>query len=89
MRFADVSPPVKVYSRCTRPTNYWGFVRDKDTGEMGLIFVISAVQCPTSTRCEVEGGYYEWSESASGNLFIVEKEATGWIVVDDQLRWIS
>jgi len=64
-------------------------VKDKATGKPGLIFTIDSVRCADTSRCEVEGGYYEAGLSASGNTYFLEKRDGKWVVVRDTMHWIS
>jgi hypothetical protein len=86
-RFGDVTPPVKAYSQCSTSADKG--VIDKATGKEGLIFTISSVKCADATRCEVEGGYYEASLSASGNTYYLERHDAKWVVVKDVMHWIA
>ena len=86
-RFRDHKPPVKKVSQCTfSPTEG---VRDKNTGEQGLIFGITKVKWISATNVEVEGGYYEAGLSSSGNIYLVVLKNNKWVVVADRMLWIS
>ena len=86
-RLSDVTPPVKAYSQCSRSVGH--SIVDKVTGKPGLIFRIGFVKRTDSSHCEVEGGYYEANESASGNTYYLEKHGGKWTVVKDIMHWIS
>jgi len=86
-RLSDVTPPVKAYSQCSRTVGQ--SVIDQVTGKSGLIFRIGFVKCADASHCEVEGGYYEANESASGNTYYLEKHDNEWVVVKDVMHWIS
>lgn len=64
-------------------------VRDKHTGEHGLIFSIRAVRWLSAESVEVNGGYYEAGESASGNTYRLTKKSGHWVVQSDKMNWIS
>lgn len=86
-RFGDLSPPVKAASECSASSEHG--VKDRETGESGLIFGISVIQCTSDTQCMVDGGYYEAGLSASGDTYYLEKTGGKWVVVKDEMHWIS
>jgi hypothetical protein len=64
-------------------------VRDKKTGERGLIFNVSRIRWVSDESVEVTGGYYEAGESASGNTFYVKKKDRNWVVESDKILRVS
>jgi hypothetical protein len=86
-RFADHKPPVRKVSACSSDAGKG--VRDKKTGETGLIFRIRKIEWKSDTQVEVKGGYYEGGLSASGNTYTVKKENGKWKVTNDKMDWIS
>ncbi len=64
-------------------------VLDKETGLPGLIFRVTEIRWLSDDEVEVDGGYEEASESATGNTYRVVKEAAGWAVVECQMLWIK
>jgi hypothetical protein len=54
-----------------------------------ISFRINSVTCSDANTCQVEGGYYENPESASGNTYFVEKHDGNWVVTRDEMHWIS
>lgn len=62
---------------------------DGETGLPGLIFRITEMRWLSDDEVEVDGGYYEASESASGNTYSVVKQGGTWEVVGLQPHWIS
>ena len=86
-RFAKDKPPVRKFSACTSGPAEG--VRDKATGERGLVFRISSLKWKTDTEVELKGGYYEGGKSSSGNTYTVKKEDGKWKVTADRMQWIS
>jgi len=86
-RFANNTPRVAGRSACTASADKG--VRDKKTGEQGLIFTVGFIKWVSNDEVEVDGGYYEASLSASGNTYYLRKINGKWIVVKDVMNWIS
>ena len=87
--FEGNHPPVKKASLCSfKGGPGMGGVED-DTGAKGLIFRIDSIQHPSADTALVEGGYFEASLSASGNVYKLVKERDHWIVKQDTMKWIS
>jgi hypothetical protein len=82
-RFAGHSPPVRKASACESDAKKG--VRDKTTGEMGLVFWISNVRWKSDTEVELGGGYDESSRSASSNAYVVKKVDGKWKVTSDKM----
>jgi hypothetical protein len=87
-RFADHKPPVKKVSECTVTSAHEG-VRDKETGEHGLIFRLGEPRWTSDKEVEIDGGYYESGLAASGNTYYLKKEDGKWKVYNHQQHWIS
>lgn len=85
-RFADHKPSVKKVSSSTGGPQG---IKDKDTGEPGLIFRVQKIKWVDDTTAEVEGGYYEAGLSASGNTYYLKKEKDKWVVKRDVMHWIA
>ena len=86
-RFAGHIPSVRKASACE--SNAKQGVRDKTTGEKGLIFRVSSVRWKSDTEVEVEGGYNESGVSASSNVYVVKKVDGKWKVTSDKMMTIS
>jgi hypothetical protein len=86
-RFAKHTPPVRKVSDCT--FDGVTVVRDKKTGERGLIFKVTSIEWKSDTEVDVKGEYYEAGLSASGNTYTVKKENGKWKVIKDKMHWIS
>jgi hypothetical protein len=84
-RFANHTPPVRKISECGRSAE----IRDKRTGERGLLFYITQISWVSSTEVKVTGGYYEGSLSASGETYVVKKDGSTWKIISAGLNWIS
>lgn len=85
-RFKSNEPPVMKVSKSRVISKG---VEDKRTGGAGLIFRVTTIKWITDDEVEVTGGYYEGTQSASGNLYRVVRDGTGWKVKTDSLRWSS
>lgn len=81
-------PPVKPVSASTLEPGT-ALVLDMETGLPGLIFSITQIRRLSDDEVEVDGGYCEASESASGNTYRVAKQDGTWEVVGLQPLWIK
>jgi hypothetical protein len=86
-RFINHNPPVKKVSQCTFSVSEG--VKDRSTGERGLVFMITKINWISSTSVEVEGGYYEAGLSGSANRYLVKFKNGKWVVTEDTMLWIS
>jgi hypothetical protein len=84
---ADVVPPVKAFTQCSHSLR--AGVRDNQTHDHALIFTLDSMRCAAPRRCSVEGGYYESGLSASGNTYFLEQRDGKWVVIRDEMHWIS
>ena len=85
-RLSDVTPHVGAIWQCK---DRGRGLKSKESGELAMQFTLGEVTCMTADRCEVHGGYYEASQSASGHIYLLEKHDGRWSVVKDQLNGIS
>jgi hypothetical protein len=83
----NVRTPITPASGCT--TTAQKGVVDNKTHARGLAFRIDSIAFKDARHATVNGGYYEAGLSASGNVYTVEKKASGWVVVKDEMMWIS
>ncbi|MEJ2444831.1 MAG: hypothetical protein P8Y42_15525 [Exilibacterium sp.] len=65
-RFDEHKPPVRKASACT--ADAINGVRDKKTGEKGLLFRATSIEWKSATEVKMKGGYYEGGLSATGNI---------------------
>ena len=86
-RFSNVAVPVLNYSECSVRSKT-GVVAKSVPGT-GLILYLAVGVCRNETSCDVVGGYYEASLSASGHTLTLEKTDGRWVVVSDKSNWIS
>ena len=86
-RFATNTPRVADASAANSsvPTG----VQDKQTGERGLIFHLGGIRWISDTEVEVDGGYFEASESAAGSTYFLTKKDGRWIVEREEMHWIK
>ena len=87
-RFADHRPVVKPVSASTLEPGT-SQILDKSTGLPGLVFRIDEIRWLSDDRVEVDGGYDEASESATGNTYRLVKESGRWVVSDVEMHWIK
>jgi hypothetical protein len=84
-RFTGNTPVVSTVSECTEDDD----IRDLQTDARGILFRITNIKWVTPTRGEVSGGYDEGRLSSSGDTYYVEKRDGRWIVIRDEMHWIS
>jgi hypothetical protein len=72
-------------SECTEDED----IRDLHSDAPGLLFRVDAIKWITRSQVEVSGGYYEGRLSSSGNTYYVQKRDGKWLVVRDEMHWIS
>lgn len=87
-RFEGHTPPVKPASASTLEAGT-AQVLDRESGLPGITFCITEIRWLNDSEVEVEGGYAEASESASGNIYRVMKRNGQWEVVDSEMLWIK
>ncbi len=87
-RFADHRPVVRPISASTLEPGT-AQILDQSTGLPALVFRIDDIRWLTDDRAEVDGGYYEASESATGNTYRVVKESGRWVVSGVEMLWIK
>ena len=87
-QFEGHRPPVKPASASTLEPGTAQVV-DRESGQPGLIFRIREIRRLTDDEVEVDGGYDEASESATGNTYRVMKTGGRWEVVECQMLWIK
>jgi len=89
MRALSSEPKFAKLSTCTHGPESER-VTQPATGKRGYILQVGGMVKKTSeSTLEIEGGYYEAPESASGNIYFVERSAGKWKVVRDTRLWIS
>jgi hypothetical protein len=88
-RFEGHTPVVKKVSEAIVSSSEVTGVKDKKTGQRGLIFNQRTIKWDENDHVEVEGGYYEAGLSASGNTYSVVKENNEWVVTKSEMHWIS
>jgi hypothetical protein len=87
MRFAGSVPRVAKFSDAV--VSAVAGVRDRRTNERGLIFSLGEIHASSDNRAEVEGGYYEGTESSSRNTYVLIKKEGHWKVERDIMHRIS
>jgi hypothetical protein len=85
-RFDDLPQKVKAFSKCV--LSDFG-VKDKITGERGIILRISSIRWLSETEAFVEAGSYMGPTGASGVKYRVQFQGKKWIVVSSKAMWIS
>jgi hypothetical protein len=74
-RFQGHQPPVKAGSRFSCGS--------------GVLYRIGGIKRTGEDSAEVHGGYYEGNLNASGNTYYLVRQEAKWVVVWDEMRWIS
>jgi hypothetical protein len=78
--------PRKVLKGSSCDSNQGNGVIEKVSGRPALVLVIGAVIWKSDQSAVVEGGYYEASESASGNVYYLKKVNGVWVVAKDEMK---
>lgn len=86
-RFRNEKPRVLRSSECVK--GGWSGVRDRETGEEGLLFELTDVYWYSDDEVYVDGIYYSAPLSAAGYSWRVLQERSGWIVKSEHMHWIS
>ena len=55
----------------------------------GLVFSIESIDRIDENTAQVYGGIYEAGLSSTGNLYTVVRKSGKWVVVKDEMQWIS
>jgi len=87
-QFSGHRLPVKPVSASTLESGT-AQVLDRESGRPGLIFRITEIRWLNDDEAEVDGGYQEASESATGNTYRVVKADDRWEVVECQMLLIK
>ncbi len=85
-RFAGYGANVRKGSQATAEITG---VKDRNTGELGLILYAAEITWISDTEVEVKGGYYESRMSAEGNTYYLKRDDGRWIVTKEVVHWIS
>lgn len=85
-RFGKQKPAVRPVWQCSAGADG---VRDKRTGETGVILYAGPVKWLSSHEVEVKSGYFEHGLSASDNVYRVAKRKGRWIVIRDKLILVA
>ncbi len=86
-RFAADRRLIRPRSQCEIKSD--STVADHATGVQGLVISIGAINWLSKSEATISGGYYEASESGSGNLYHLHKVDGKWLVFKDELMSIS
>jgi hypothetical protein len=86
-RFRNEKPRVLRSSDCSK--GGWNGVRDRRTGEEGLLFELTDVYWYSDDEVYVDGSYYSAPLSAAGYSWRVLHERSGWVVRSEHTHWIS
>ncbi|MHC4200916.1 MAG: hypothetical protein ACYSU0_13065 [Planctomycetota bacterium] len=81
-RFGSHVPPVKKLSQC-ETGGRGSQVKDRGTGERGLIFRVTKIVWRSGTEVEVTGGYCEANMSGSTIIWRVVREGGRWVVKEE------
>jgi hypothetical protein len=87
-RFAGMSPPVLKSTACGIDAARRQLVVTA-TGQPALRFSCANIHRRWDDSVDAAGGYYEANLSASGNVYRLKKVSGSWVVVADELKWIS
>jgi hypothetical protein len=86
-RFRNEKPRVLRSSECAKEG--WNGVRDRETGEEGLLFDLAGIYWYSDDEVFADGSYYSAPLSAAGYSWRVLREGSGWIVKSEHMHWIS
>ena len=86
-RLSNSTLPVKKHSQCTSSVKEG--VRDPGTGERGAILYLKALRWKSSSKAELDGGYWEGGLSSSGDTYFLRKKGSAWSVVKEKTHWVS
>ena len=87
-RFRGHKPPVKPVSQSVYRDIARG-VRDRKTGEKGVVFRADKITWRSKTKVEVEGSYFVDGRAASGSTNSVEMRNGRWVVAKAKRHWIA
>ena len=88
-RFEGHRPPVRKRSECTIGIGTREAVRDRATGEIGLLVWVGQIKWVSKTEVEVPGKVHDGGLAAAGNPYRVAFEGGRWVVKEDLPHWIS
>jgi hypothetical protein len=79
-RFINNKPAVKTRSHATGGLQG---VKDRDTGQPGVIFYVSKIKWLKETEVEVEGAYFGHGQSSSRSTYTLAKKNDKWVVMKE------
>ncbi|HUL29980.1 MAG TPA: hypothetical protein VLZ03_05945 [Thermodesulfobacteriota bacterium] len=79
-RFMNDKPAVKARSHATGGLSG---VKDRDTGQAGVIFYLSNVKWLSDAEVEVEGAYFQSGVTSSRSTFHLTKKNDKWVVTKE------
>ena len=82
-RFANNKPAIKARSRATGGLQG---VRDRDTGQPGIIFYVSKIKWLKETEVEVEGSCFVNAGNSSRSTYYLTKKNDRWVVTKEAAR---
>jgi hypothetical protein len=85
-RFEGHIPPVRLASQCEHATSS---VRDRETGEIGLLFWTRRANWADDKNVEIESGWYLDGLGASGCVLHMALQNQDWIVKNRTACWES
>ncbi len=88
-RFADNPKPVRKKSLSRKQKDIVGWVVEKKTKKVGVIFDQEKIKWNSESIVEVEGGYYCVSLCMAGGIYHVERKADRWVVTEFKVSSIS
>jgi hypothetical protein len=85
-RFKSHTPPVKKVSASSRLGT--GGIRDRSTGQKGVVFSVSDLRWIDDKEAVILGGVYQGGEAASSTLYHVEWMDGEWVVTEEDMDFI-
>ena len=79
-RFVNNKPAIKTRSHATGGLQG---VKDRDTGQPGVIFYVSKIKWLKETEVEVEGAYFGHGQSSSRSTYTLTKKNDKWVVTKE------
>jgi len=88
-RFQDIAWPVKRKSQSRQEKNVVGWVVDKKTKQIGVVFDTETIHWISEGRVDVEGGYFCGALCAASGTYHVEMKGSHWVVTGYDVSLVS
>jgi hypothetical protein len=89
LRLQDIRRPVKEKSQSRQQKNVLGWVIDKKTKQIGVIFDSESIHWISQGKADVEGGYFYGGLCGASGTYHLEIKGSHWVVTGYDVSFVS